>query len=188
MTVASVRVRIDTTRSSSALRTAKPDASSAMTSSLFARATPSMPPTRSVCADATLVTTPMLGRATVHSRAISPKPRMPISSTRASTSSGAFKMVTGRPWSLLKDRSFAATRKLDPSAAAIKSLVLVLPTEPVMPITRLLSCASSLFRPQAPSCNSAASVSGTVIAVRPNVLPVVKYAPAPAARAASTNS
>ncbi len=97
MTRARVVDFIATTRSSSAFKIANPEASSAVTSSLLARATLSISPTRSVCAEATFVTTPMLGRATVHSRAISPKPRMPISSTSTSTSSGAFKMVTGRP-------------------------------------------------------------------------------------------
>ena len=81
----------------------------ASTSSPLARATPSMPPTRSVCAGATDVTTPMSGRPTAHSRVISPKPRMPISSTRTSVSAGAARIVTGRPCSLLKLRSFAAT-------------------------------------------------------------------------------
>ena len=69
------------------------------------------------------------------SRAISPKPRMPISSTITSVSSGALTMVVGRPWSLLKLRSFAHVRRLAASAAAAKSLVLVLPTDPVMPMT-----------------------------------------------------
>ena len=53
------------TRWSSALRIAVPSAGSASTSSALARATPSMPPTRSVCAAATAVTTPIVGRRDV---------------------------------------------------------------------------------------------------------------------------
>ena len=70
-----------------------------------------------------------------HSAAISPKPRMPISSTITSVSSGVLRIVVGRPCSLLKLRSFAAVRRLAASAAHARSLVLVLPTDPVMPIT-----------------------------------------------------
>jgi len=132
-TVASVRERIAATRGSSALSTAVPDEGSACTSSAFARATPSMPPTRSLCASATRVTTPMVGRAMSHSSRISPKPRMPISNTITSVSAGALSNVVGRPCSLLKLRSFAHVRRLAPSAAHARSLVDVLPTDPVMP-------------------------------------------------------
>ena len=66
---------------------------------------------------------------------------MPISRTSTSTSSGASRIVTGRPCSLLKLRSLAATRRPAPTAAAMKSLVVVLPTLPVMPTTVAGSCA-----------------------------------------------
>ena len=117
-----------------------PDGGSASTSSRLARATPSIPPTRSVWAPATDVTTPIVGAATPQSRAISPKPRMPISTTSTSTSSGAPRIVTGSPCSLLKLRSLAVTRRVAPSAAATRSFVLVLPTLPVMPTTGTSSC------------------------------------------------
>ena len=55
----------------------------------------------------TVVTTPMSGRATSHSALISPNPRIPISNTSTSVSSGALRIVTGRPCSLLKLRTFA---------------------------------------------------------------------------------
>ena len=96
-TCAWVNVRISRTRSSSAFKIAKPDCGSACTSSAFARATPSMPPTRSVWAAATAVTTPIAGRPIEHSRAISPKPRIPISNTTACELSAAFNNVTGKP-------------------------------------------------------------------------------------------
>ena len=47
---------------------------------------------------------PIVGRPTSHSRRISPNPRIPISSTSTSVSSGAPRIVTGRPCSLLKLR------------------------------------------------------------------------------------
>ena len=140
---AAVCAAIATTRWSSALRIAVPDGGSASTSSALARATPSMPPTRSVCDGATAVTTPTAGRAMSHRRRISPKPRMPISSTRTSVSSGAPRTVTGRPCSLLKLRSLATTRLPGATAARMRSLVLVLPTLPVMPTT----VAASRLRP-----------------------------------------
>ena len=96
-TVAPVRPAIAATRGSSALSTAVPDAGSASTSSPLAVATPSIPPTSSVCASPTTVTTPMSGRPTSHSRLIWPNPRIPISSTSTSVSSGALRIVTGRP-------------------------------------------------------------------------------------------
>ena len=102
-TVTDVSAAMATTRSSSPLSTAVPSGGNARTSSALARATPSIPPTRSVCDGATLVTTPMVGRATAASRAISPNPRIPISSTSTSVSSGAPSTVTGRPCSLLND-------------------------------------------------------------------------------------
>ena len=54
-------VAIAATRGSSALSTAVPAGGRARTSSALARATPSIPPTRSVCDGATFVTTPMVG-------------------------------------------------------------------------------------------------------------------------------
>ena len=60
---------------------------------------------------------------------------MPISSTITSVSSGLSRMVTGRPCSLLKLRGLAAVRRVLASAAASRSLVEVLPTDPVMPTT-----------------------------------------------------
>jgi hypothetical protein len=148
------------TARSSALRIAVPPAGRASTNSPFARATPSSPPTRSVCAAATPVTTPMSGRATAQRRAISPSPRMPNSTTSTSVSSGAATIVTGSPCSLLKLRSLAATRRSAATAAATRSLVLVLPTLPVIPTT----VAGRRVRAQLASAMSASPVSATPIA------------------------
>ena len=82
-----------------------------------------------------LVTTPTVGRAIAHSAAMSPGSRAPISSTSASVSSGAPNSVIGRPISALKFPGVACTRYVVRSAAAVRSFVLVLPVEPVMPTT-----------------------------------------------------
>jgi len=122
-------------RTSSALRIATPSDGNAAINSDFARATPSRPPTRSPCASATSVTTPIFGCAMRHSSAISPSARIPISSTAISVLVGMFRIAVGKPCSLLKLRSFAHVDLLAASAAHARSLVDVLPTDPVMPIT-----------------------------------------------------
>ena len=185
ITPAAVRAAIAATRSSSALRMAVPVAGRASTNSPFARATPSMPPTRSVCDGATDVTTPMSGRPTAQSRVISPKPRMPISRTSTSVSAGAARIVTGRPCSLLKLRSFAATRRPAPTAASTRSLVLVLPTLPVIPTT----VAVSWSRAHAANAISATPVSATSMTVIDvSTEREASAAGAPAAAAAAKNS
>ncbi len=70
-------------------------------------------------------------------------------------------MVTGRPCSLLKLRALAVTRRVGASAAAIRSLVVVFPTLPVIPTTGM----SNRRRAQAASVMRAAAVSSTTIAV-----------------------
>ncbi|CAB5069056.1 unannotated protein [freshwater metagenome] len=162
-TCAAVSEAIARTRSSSALSTAQPDAGRLSTSSALARATPSIPPRRSVWAAATRVTTPTVGRATVQSRAISPSPRIPISSTSASLSSGALRTVAGSPQSLFRLFSLAAVRQRAPSTSRARSFTLVLPTEPVMPTTR----SGKRDRPHAPRSRSARVVSATSTAVAP---------------------
>ena len=88
---------------------------------------------------------------------------MPISSTITSVSSGLSRMVTGRPCSLLKLRGLAAVRRVLASTAASRSLVEVLPTDPVMPTTQ----SGRRVRAHAPSAMSAAAVSSTSIMVLP---------------------
>ena len=138
-------------------------AGSALTSSLFARATPSRSPKYSTCAMATLVTIPTSGRATSARRVMCPTPRAPISSTTHCASSGALRSVSGRPSSLLKERSLADVRKDDARHSRTRSLVVVLPTEPVIPTTPWPT------RPRAtrPRCIRAAEVSSTTTAVAP---------------------
>ena len=69
-------------------------------------------------------------------------------------------IVTGSPCSLLKLRSLAATRRSAATAAATRSLVLVLPTLPVMPTT----VPGRRVRTQPASAMSASPVSATSIA------------------------
>ena len=165
MTRAEVRDCMANTRSSSAFKMATPSLGNASTSSPLARAMPSRLSSSALCASATAVTTPIFGRPTSVSRVISPWPRMPISSTNAWQSSGALSNVMGTPWSLLNERELAATFSVDPIAAAAKSLVVVLPTEPVMPTTRCSTRPESCSRAQRPSLRRASMVSGTTIAV-----------------------
>ena len=82
-----------------------------------------------------------------------PRPRCP---------SGALTSVSGTPSSLLNDRSLAAVRERRwPRTAASRSLVDVLPTEPVMPTTR----SRQPVRASRPRSSSARAVSSTRIAV-----------------------
>ena len=150
------------TRGSSKFKTATPDGGSAVTSSLFARATPSRSPKYSTWAMATLVTMPTSGRATRASRSMWPTPRAPISSTTHCASSGALRSVSGRPSSLLKERSLAAVRKAEARHARRRSLVVVLPTEPVIPTT-----PPTRPRASTPRFISATDVSATLTAVPP---------------------
>ena len=144
-----------------ALRNATPPsvaAGSASTSSCLADTTAPSDPNSLVCDSPTVVTTPMVGRATRHSSAMWPGPREPISTTSTSASSGADSKVIGTPISLLNDRMLAHTRRSRPSTAAIRSFVVVLPTDPVTPTT---GTAPSRPRASRASAVSAASVSST---------------------------
>ncbi|SKZ46215.1 Uncharacterised protein [Mycobacteroides abscessus subsp. abscessus] len=159
-TCADVRDAIAATRSWSALSTAMPSAGSASTSSPFARATASMLPKSSRCTPSTRVMMPTVGCAIEHSSSMCPTPRAPISTTAASVSSGALKSVSGRPSSLLNDFSLAAVRNVVESSPASRSLVDVLPTDPVIPTTR----SGSRRRAARPRSASASAVSSTVMA------------------------
>ena len=79
-------------------------------------------------------------------------------------SSGALTSVSGRPSSLLKDRSLAAVRKVEAKQWRNKSLVVVLPTEPVIPTTP----PATRLRANTPRFMSAVAVSSTTTAVDPS--------------------
>src|SRR5438132_11196698 len=74
---------------------------------------------------------------TSRSRAISPGTLAPASTTSASVSSGAPRIVSGTPTRLLRLPLVACTRYRTASTARIISLVPVLPLEPVIATTGL---------------------------------------------------
>ena len=110
---------------------------------------------------------------------------MPISSTSTSVSAGAPRMVTGRPCSLLKLRSFAATRRPAATAARTRSFVDVLPTLPVMPTT----VAARRARAHVANVINAAAVSATsTTGIAVSTGRDASVAAAPRAAAAATKS
>ena len=108
-----------------------PEAGRARTSAAFSSRTPSMDPRNSVCWATTMVTTPTVGAASAVRAAISPGWFVPISTTAASCSGPRRRRVSGSPHWLLKLAADLSTAQRVPSTAAISSLVVVLPLEPV---------------------------------------------------------
>ena len=107
------------------------------TSASFSRITPSSEPKPSTCAKPTFVITAIVGSMMRRSCSISPRTLAPASTTRASLSSGAPRMVSGTPTRLLRLAVVACTRQRVATAARIISLVLVFPLDPVMATTGL---------------------------------------------------
>ena len=150
-----------------ALRKATPPSparGSASTSSRLAATTAARDPSSLVWERPTVVTTPMVGRATAQSREICPGPREPISTTSASVPAGAHSSVIGTPISLLNDRALAHTLRSLASTAASRSLVVVLPADPVTPTT---GTAPRRQRARWASAARASSVSPTSTAAAP---------------------
>src|SRR6266705_1014924 len=136
-------------------------------SASFSCITPASEPNPSTCAYPTFVITAIVGSITSRRRGISPGTLAPASTTRASVSSGAPRIVSGTPTRLLRLPLVACTRYVVPSTARIISLALVLPLEPVTATTGL-PAASSWRRARA-SRPSAASVSSTSKKGRPSI-------------------
>ncbi len=107
----------------------------ARTSAVFSSCTPSSDPKNSVCALATTVTAPMVGRLIAASAAISPGWLAPSSRATARCSAPSLSSVSGSPHWLLKLPSGFSTGPSAPSTEAISSLVVVLPLEPVTAAT-----------------------------------------------------
>ena len=82
------------------------------------------------------VMTPTSGSQIAVSSAIWPAPRIASSSTSTSVPNGAASTSSGSPISVLKFARDAATLRCGAIIAAIRSLVEVLPTEPVTAITK----------------------------------------------------
>ena len=104
-----------------------------------------------------LVMIPYFGRAISHKGAISPAWFIPISQTAAVCSCVVARTVSGTPMWLFRFPRVAETRYFWESTAAVRSFVLVLPFDPVIPTTGMTSC---LRHQQARRC-SASKVSGT---------------------------
>ena len=134
------------------------------TSSALARATPSMPPTRSLCASATRVTTPIVGRAISHNAVDLAEPTHAHLEHHHLGVVGSVEHRGGQTLLVVEAASRWPTcvdwRRAPPTRGPC---VRVLPTEPVMPMTG----PSSRGRMAAASCISARSVSATSIAVPP---------------------
>ena len=99
------------------------------------------------------VITPTSGSQIAVSSAIWPGPRIASSSTSTSVPNGAASTSSGSPISVLKFSREAATLRCGAIIAAIRSLVEVLPTEPVTAITNAArSCRQA--RASAPSAGT----------------------------------
>ena len=83
---------------------------------------------------------PMSGSAICASSAIWPRPRIAISRTSTSVPLGALRISSGRPISVLKFARLATVRRCGVRIALRRSLVDVLPVEPVTPMTWGLMC------------------------------------------------
>ena len=133
-----------------------------------------------------IVTTPTRGRASAASRAISPGPCMPISSTAAVWAGSRRSSVSGRPVSLFRLPSVRSTRWRTPSTAAVSSLVDVLPLLPVMPTTsgatRPRTCSARSYRARQ------VSATWTTAAPRLETSRSVTSATAPRAAALAQNA
>ena len=88
-----------------------------------------------------MVMTAMLGCPQAAMAAISPKPDIPISKTAASVFSSILSAVNGMPMVLFRLPSVLSVSYRSDSTAAIISLVVVLPTEPVTATTGQSNCA-----------------------------------------------
>ena len=135
-------------------------------SDTFSCITPASDPKPSTCAYPTFVITAMVGSMISRSRGISPGTLAPASTTSASASSDAPRMVSGTPIRLFRFPVVACTRYVVVSTARIISRVLVFPLEPVTATTGL-PAGKSRRRARA-SRPRATSVSGTSKAGRPS--------------------
>ena len=123
------------TCSSLAFKTVTPPGTKPLTISDFACAMRSAEPNSPRCATPTFSTTAMSGGTRLVRLAISPTWLAPISATRKRVPALTFNAVNGKPISLLNEPTGATVSPMADSNDAIRSLVVVLPTEPVMPIT-----------------------------------------------------
>ena len=124
----------------------------------FSAAIASSVPSCSRCTGPMFVMSPTSGSAIATSSAICPAPRIAISRTRTSVPSGAPRIVSGRPISVLRFCAVAVTRLPVATIAARRSFVEVLPVEPVTPMT---SAPSSCRQATASACSAASGSSAS---------------------------
>ena len=98
-----------------------------------------------------------------HSWAMWPMPRADISRTRYLVDSSARSTVSGRPSSLLKEPTGAMVAPSRSTTWAVRSLVEVLPDDPVIPMTVADGSRRSTSRASAPraTVTSAVTITGT---------------------------
>ncbi len=123
--------------------------------SAFAAATPSSLPKPSRCAGAIMVIADSVGAAISHSRAISPAWFAPISITADSVVSSIRSSESGQPISLFKLPRVFTVLCLPAITAALISLAVVLPHEPVSAKT------SSRYRRRCAAANCCNARSGS---------------------------
>ncbi len=169
---------------SSAGKTANAPAPRPAKSSPLARATSSIEPSVSRCAAATLVMTPIEGRAISVRVAISPRARIAISRTHTASVPSADRIVSGRPTSVLKLPGVRSDAPSGRSAAAQSSLVVVLPFEPVIATTRPAN-PSRTARARSPSARRGSSTAITARSAQPAGTPRPRATTTPAAPAAA---
>ncbi len=157
---------IAATSGSSALSTAVPVAGKASTSSRLPAAMASRVPDRDRWTARTAVTTPIDGRATSHSRAMSPGTYRPISSTAAACPAASRRRVRGNPTSLFWLPGLRRTFQRAPRTSATCSLVDVLAIDPVMPTTT----GSNRSRHAEDAASSASPVAETAMMLAPSRL------------------
>ena len=120
-------------------------------------------PRSSMWLSPTLVTRPHCGRTNPHSSSSWCKPRMPISTMTFRVSAWAASTVLGTPSSLFWLPFVAHTLPAATSTSRTRFFVVVLPVDPVMPMTR----PSRRSRHARASAVTAAWVSGTWITAAP---------------------
>ena len=168
------------------LSTANPSAGSASTSSPLVCAVACRLPNTPACAAPTFSTTPTEGGAIAHRSRMLPGARAPISSTRNRVCTPQRSAVSGTPSSLLYDPVAATVSPSGASSAAIRSLVLVLPDDPVTATTRRPDAVSRSVTARA-SRASPASTSSTSTDGQPTGR-ATSAATAPAAAAETAKS
>ena len=169
---------------SSALSTAVPSGGRASTSSPLALAIASREPNMPRWDSPTLRTTPTAGRARRARAAMWPGPRAPISTTTAWVPGSIRARVRGRPTSLLNDAWLATVSRRVARTAASRSLVVVLPLDPVTATT----VAAERSRTAVPRAARAARGSATSTRGPAKTVPSwARVAAAPARAAAAAN-